>query len=181
MEGKDLPRKPRVLDENDPMTILARVALEEQAEKAMERQNKKRAQEAALAQNEAQEKDAARKLAQFQAVCDHLLGNHRIGVIPDVRRCALHRHTFSDKTVVLRCHKCRAVWKPGDSATFLLRTEGYPPRPIKVPNPTKKGWKAINDFFYSFGNAKELTSICFRMERVEPERIEEDADEPVLA
>ena len=173
-----MPRK-KVTDPNDPMAVLARVALEEQAEKAAERDNKKRAYAESLRQNQIQEADAADRAFRFQKVCDHLLGNHRIGVIPDVKRCALHRDTFSDKSVRMYCGKCRAEWKPGDTNTTLLRSEGYPPRPIRLPNPTGKGWKAINDFFYTFSNSKDLTTIAFRIERTEPEFMPEEDDVPV--
>jgi len=151
------------------------VALEEQAEKAAERENKKRAKAEALKQHWAQETDAANKRARFQAVCDHLLGNHRIGVVPDVKRSALHKDYLSDKSVRIYCGKCRAEWKPGDTAEFFLRRDGQ--GPVKIPNPTKKSWRDINLIFYSFANSKDLTSIAFRVERMESE-IEPDP-EPV--
>jgi hypothetical protein len=176
-----MPRKKAAIDPNEPMAILARVALEEQAEKAAERDNKKRLRAETLRQHVIQEEDAYQKRVRFQRVCDHLLGNHRVGVIPEKRRCALHKDTFSDKSVRIYCGKCRAEWKPGDTASILLRTEGYPPRPIRLPNPTGKGWKGINDFFYSFESAKDLTSIAFRVERVEPEYMPEDDEVPVPA
>ena len=166
-----MPRK-RTSNPDDPMAVLARIALEEQAEKIAERQSKKRSREVALQQHYAQEADAAAKRARFQTVCDHLLGNHRIGVIPDVRRCALHRDTFSDKSVRIYCGKCRFEWKPGDRRDTIVRVDGEGPKTL--PNPTKKSWREINNFFYSFANAKDLTSIAFRVERVEPERFEED-------
>jgi hypothetical protein len=48
---------------------------------------------------------------------------------------------------------------------------------VKIPNPTKKSWRDINLIFYSFANSKDLTSIAFRVERMESE-IEPDP-EPV--
>ena len=176
---ENMARKKQI-DPNDPMAVVARAMLAKEARELEAEENKRRSQQEALRQNEIQEKDADEKRARFQKVCDHLLGNHRVGVIPDVRRCALHKDTFSDKSVRIYCGKCRAEWKPGDTNTTLLRSEGYPPRPIKVPNPTGKGWKAINDFFYSFANAKDLTTIAFRVERVEPEYVPEE-DEAIPA
>ena len=169
-----MPRKPRITDPNDPMAVLARIALEEQAEKAAERENKKRSKAVALAQHREQEADAGRKAARFQAVCDHLLGNHRIGVIPERRRCALHKDYLSDKSVRIYCGKCRFDWHPGDRAEFIVRIHGLGPK--RLPNPTKKGWREINEFFYSFENSKDLTSRAFRIERVEPEQFDDEAE-----
>jgi hypothetical protein len=173
-EGEVLPD----LSDENPMAVLARIALEERAEKFMEKQRKKLSRDGALRQMHKQEKDASSKRERFQAVCDHLLGNHRIGVIPDIRRCALHKDHLSNKEVRIYCGKCRFEWHPGDknSVYHVITGRGR----VEKPNPTRKGWKAINDFLYSFSNSNDLTSRAFRIERVEPEEIEEDELVPEL-
>jgi hypothetical protein len=165
-----MPRKPKTYDQNDPMVILSRVALEEQARKIEEQENKKRSRDQALKQMHASEEDAAARAFRMQSVCDHLLGTHRIGVKPREPRCAMHKDYLSDKSVRLYCGKCRIELHPGDTAEFLFtrRADGTL---VKVPNPTKKGWRDMNEFFYSFENSQDLTSRAYRLERVEPEDI----------
>ena len=174
-----MPRKQKQYDPNDPMAILARISLEKQAEELQERENKKRSRTEALRQHNITEEEAARRRAAFQRVCDHLLGNHRVGVIPRNRHCALHKDTFSDKSVRIYCGKCRFEWRPGDKRAIIFRRDGQ--GPVQLPNPTGKNWKDINDFFYSFENANDLTSRAFRIERVEPEHIVDEEDVPVPA
>ena len=113
------------------------------------------------------------KAERFQSLCDHLLGNHRIGVIPDYKRCGLHKDHLSNKAVRIYCGKCRFEWRPGDGPEFIFREQGERGR-VKLPNPTRKSWKQINDFFYTFANANDLTSRAFRIERIEPEQVEEE-------
>jgi hypothetical protein len=179
-----MPRKARMIDPNDPMVILARVALEEQAEKATERQNKKRSQEQALKQHEATEKARDLSDAQRARFCDHLLGNHGIGVIPDRRFCGLNKHTLSSKEHYVRCQKCRFEWRPDDTDKVWPRWEGGEGSPerkrVGLPNPTNMGWAKINRFLHTFGNANDLTSRAFRIERVEPETFE-DEEAPITA
>ena len=169
-----MPRKIVNEDGETAQEVLARIMLEERAEKAEEKARSKAAKAIALAQHEAQEKSAAEKRARFQKFCDHLLGNHRIGVIPTHRMCALHKDYLSDKSVRMYCGKCRMEWKPGDQAIYIVR-DG-----MKLPNPSGKSWKQINEFFYSFPNSQDLTSRAFRIERVEPEEPIEEP-EPVEA
>ena len=166
-----MPRK--MQDPNDPMVILARAALQEQAERMEERNRKRQSREVALRQLHQTEQDEKRKRERFQGICDHLLGNHRIGVKPEKRRCALHKDYLSDKSVRIYCGKCRFEFKPGDQADSILRpnAEG---KLIKLPNPTHTSWRDINIFFYSFENSNDLTSRAFRIERVEPEDIESE-------
>jgi hypothetical protein len=163
-----MPRKKRI-PANDPMSILAEATLQDQAEKRLEKENKKRAREVALKQMKAAEDDAASRQARLQKICDHLLGNHRIGVKPRFPMSALHKDYLSDKTVRIYCGKCRAEWHPGDTAEFMY-TRGAVI--MKSVNHTGKSWKEINEFFYSFENAADLTSRAFRLERVEPENID---------
>jgi hypothetical protein len=179
-----MPRKARVSDPNDPMVILARVALEEQAEKARERENKKRSQEQALRQHESTEKARELSDAQRARFCDHLLGNHGIGVIPDIRRCALNKHTLSSTEIYMRCQKCRFEWRPDDTDKVWHRWEGGEGSPerkrVGLPNPTNMGWIKINNFLRTFRNANDLTSRAFRIERVEPEIVEQE-EAPITA
>lgn len=176
MEGNDVPRKKREMDPNDPMAIIAQSMLADQADKVAERENKKRQKNEAIRQNQIQEDDKATKAARMQRVCDHLLGNHKIGVVPDVRRSHLHMHRLSDASVYIYCGKCRAKWMPGDTREHFKRVDGQ--GPILVPNPTRMGWNDIRKFFYTFPNAKDLTSIAFRVERLDPEDMDVDP-EPV--
>jgi hypothetical protein len=154
------PRKPKA---EDPMTTLARISLEERAEKSAEAQRKKQGQEVALAQLHQQEANDRARAARIQRVCDHLLGNHRVGVIPQTKRCGLHKDYLSDKSVRIYCGKCRFDWKPGDRSEYIIR------HGERIPNPTRQSWKQINEFFYSFENSRDLTSRAYRIERVEPE------------
>ena len=140
-----MPRK-RVVDPDDPMAVLARIALEERAEKIQEKQSKARANKIALDQHYTQEDNAAKRRARFQAVCDHLAGNHAVGVVPDIRRCALHKHTYSSKLARIYCDKCRFEWRPGDRPDHIIRVDGEGPK--RLPNPTKMGWTEIAIFLY---------------------------------
>lgn len=157
-----MPRKPRSTV-NDSNAILAQALLEEREEKRQEKENAKRAKEVALAQIHQTERENEAKAARMQSVCDHLLGNHRIGVIPNRKACALHKDYFSDKSVRIYCGKCRAEWHPGDKSDLWFKDGAW------AANPTKKSWRQINEYFYSFENSKDLTSRAFRIEQVEPE------------
>jgi hypothetical protein len=168
-----MPRKQRIQDPNDPMAILARVALEEQAEKIQEKNRKKQSRDVALRQMRASEEDKEARDRRMQSICDHLLGNHRIGVVPERKRCALHKDYLSDKSVRIYCGKCRFEWKPGDKADEIVRTQGEGKRAV-LPNQTRKSWREINQYFYSFENSADLTSRAFRIERVEPEDIDSE-------
>lgn len=165
--------KTKEQDPNDPMVVLARIALQEQAEKMEERSNKRRSRELALQQIHKTETDQRRKQEKFQSLCDHLLGNHRIGVNPTIRRCALHKDYLSDKSVRIYCSKCRFEWRPGDKATVILRSLPSGEKG-QFANPTRMAWREINIFFYSFENSNDLTSRAFRLERVEPEDIDSE-------
>lgn len=167
-----MPRKKKMIDSNDPMQILADIALQEQADKALERQRKANSRDQALKQMKASEVDAETKRQRFQSVCDHLLGNHRMGVKPRDPKCALHKDYLSDRSVRVYCGKCRFEWHPGDKADRIVRMQGDGLKAL--PNPTRKSWREINEFFYSFENSTDLTSRAFRIERVEPEDIESE-------
>lgn len=175
-----MPRKPRIVDPNDPMAVLARIALQEQAEKIQEKENKKRSQQQALRQHEETERAKDASDLQRARLCDHLLGNHGVGVIPDVRRCALNKHQLSSKEIYIRCQKCRFEWRPDDTVKLWHRWEGGEGSPerrrVAYPNPTGMGWNAINKFLYSFRNSADLTSRAFRIERIEPETFEEEVE-----
>jgi hypothetical protein len=160
-------------DPDDPMAVLARIALQEQADKIEEKDRKKRSREQALKQMHQTEADEGARKARFQSICDHLLGNHRVGVIPERKRCALHKDYLSDKSVRLYCGKCRIEMHPGDTAEFLF-TRAADGTLIKTPNPTRKSWREMNQYFYSFENSADLTSRAFRIERVEPEDIDSE-------
>jgi hypothetical protein len=177
MEENAMPRKQKVYDPDDPQAILARLALEERAEKLAERDNQKRSRAEALRQHNITEAQAALNRAAFQRICDHLLGNHKVGVTPRYRFCALHKDTFSDRSVRIYCGKCRFEWHPGDKRAKIFRVDGS--GPVELPNPTGQNWSDINKFFYSFENSNDLTSRAFRIERVEPEYVEEEEDQPV--
>jgi hypothetical protein len=167
-----MPRK-KIQDPNDPMAVLARVALEDQAEKIREKQSKQRSRDIALQQMNKTEHDERARQFRFQAICDHLLGNHRMGVIPEKKRCALHKDYLSDKSVRIYCGKCRIEMHPGDTAEWLF-SKGPLGEVVKMPNPTKKSWREMNQYFYSFENSSDLTSRAFRIERVEPEDIDSE-------
>jgi parvulin-like peptidyl-prolyl isomerase len=166
-----MPRK-KMQDENDPMVVLARIALQEQADKIETRNRERQSREVALRQMHEMEADERKKRERFQGLCDHLLGNHRIGVKPDKKRSALHKDYLSDKSVRIYCGKCRFDWQPGDRADFYFRLENG--KRIQRPNPTKTSWREINILFYSFENSNDLTSRAFRLERVEPEDIDSE-------
>jgi hypothetical protein len=168
-----MPRRQKIQDPNDPMAVLARVALEDQAEKIREKQSRAKSREVALQQMHKTEADDWARKFRFQAICDHLLGNHRVGVIPEKKRCALHKDYLSDKSVRIYCGKCRIEMHPGDTAEFLFirNADGVL---VKMPNPTKKSWREMNQYFYSFENSSDLTSRAFRIERVEPEDIDSE-------
>ena len=170
-----MPRKPRMTrhDPNDPMVILSRVALEEQAEKIAEKNRKKMSRDQALLQNRRAEDDKAARDRRMQSICDHLLGSHRIGVVPEKRRCALHKDYLSDKSVRIYCGKCRIEVHPGDTKEILY-VRGAEDKMVQMPNPSKWSWRDFNHFFYSFENSNDLTSRAFRLERVEPEDIESE-------
>ena len=159
-------------DPNDPMVILARIALQEQAEKIEERNRKRQSREVALAQMHRTEMDQRMKAEMFQSRCDHLLGNHRQGVKPRDPKCALHKDYLSDKSVRVYCGKCRAEWHPGDTREHMYVTRNG--KRIVLNNPTKTSWREINVIFYSFENSSDLTSRAFRIERVEPEDIDSE-------
>ena len=167
-----MPRK-RIQDPNDPMAVLARIALQEQADKIEEKNRKNQSREVALRQMHKTEADEAARRFRFQAICDHLLGNHRMGVVPEKKRSALHKDYLSDKSVRLYCGKCRFETHPGDTAEHLFKRDVLG-NVTKSPNPTKKSWREMNQYFYSFENANDLTSRAFRIERVEPEDIDSE-------
>jgi hypothetical protein len=170
MNGGKMPRNN---DPNDPMVVLARIALQEQAEKIEEKNRKRQSREQALRQIHKTEEDERARKQRFQSMCDHLLGNHRIGVVPERKRCALHKDYLSDKSVRIYCGKCRMEWHPGDSKEFVY-VRGAENRLIKSANPSKTSWREINVIFYSFENSNDLTSRAFRIERVEPEDIDSE-------
>ena len=167
-----MPRK-KMQDPDDPMVVLARIALQEQAEKIEDRNRKRQSREVALKQMHQTELDARQKKERFQSMCDHLLGNHRVGVIPEKKRCALHKDYLSDKSVRIYCGKCRIEIHPGDTKEFLY-TRGADGKLVKSPNPSKTSWRDFNVLFYSFENSQDLTSRAFRIERIEPEDIDSE-------
>lgn len=169
-----MPRKPRRTRRN-AMEVLAEISLQERNDKIEENQRRARSREVALEQHRKTEKEKEIKLAKLQRICDHLLGNHRMGVVPERKRCGLHKDYLSDGSVRIYCGKCRFEWRPGDKAEFILRVDGQG-RMRKLPNPTAKSWRDINKFFYTFENATDLTSRAFRIVRVEPEDDEADID-----
>jgi hypothetical protein len=167
-----MPRKRTMHDPDDPMVILARISLEKQAEELQEKRRKDASREQALAQMHKTELDERTRKARFQSMCDHLLGNHRVGVKPRDPKCALHKDYLSDKSVRIYCGKCRIEVHPGDTKEFLFtRRDG---KVIKLPNPSKTSWREFNVLFYSFENSADLTSRAFRIERVEPEDIDSE-------
>src|SRR5271154_4577306 len=166
-----MPRKRN--DPNDPMVVLARIALQEQAEKIDERNRKRQSREIALKQMHQTELDAKQKREWFQGMCDHLLGNHRVGVVPEKRRCALHKDYLSDRSVRIYCGKCRIEVHPGDTKEFIYTREASGVL-VKSANPSKTSWREFNVLFYSFENSQDLTSRAFRIERVEPEDIDSE-------
>lgn len=168
-----MPREPK---KKSPVEVLAEATLADQARKIEEQQAKEKARQVALDQLHKEEQQNAAKVARFQSVCDHLLGNHRLGVVPDFKRCALHKNHFSDKSVRIYCGKCRFEWKPNTTREHYYVMVGD--KLEAKPNPTKKGWRDINEFFYTFQNANELTTRAFRIERIEPELIEQEEEVP---
>jgi hypothetical protein len=171
MTGGKMSRN-KMQDPNDPMAILARIALEDQAEKADDRNRKKRSRDVALSQMHRSELENRSKSERFQGICDHLLGNHRVGVKPRDPKSALHKHYQSDKSLRIYCSKCRFDWYPGDKADKIVRLRGD--GLVTLPNPSHKSWKEINEFFYSFENSADLTTRAFRLERVELEDIDSE-------
>ena len=109
------------------------------------------------------------------ALADSVLqsGGKVIGVIPERRRCALHKDYLSDKSVRIYCGKCRIEVHPGDTKEILY-VRGAEDKMVQMPNPSKWSWRDFNHFFYSFENSNDLTSRAFRLERVEPEDIESE-------
>jgi hypothetical protein len=181
MEENYMPLK-QTVDSSNAMEILARIALEDQAEKILDKKAKQSARDAALLAFHKTEEDKAKSDFAKAAACDHLLGNHRRGVRPRHLMCALHKGHLSNKTVRIYCGKCRFEWHPGDKVDIYYAWEGPEGTPerkrVAKPNPTKKGWREINEFFYSFENAEDLTSRAFRIERVEPEDLDAEPDSP---
>jgi hypothetical protein len=170
-------KRPRKERSND---VLARLALEDRAEKINEKRRKEESRQRSLEQIHLTERTERNKWARFQRRCDHLLGTHRIGVIPSQRHCALHKNYYSNKTVRIYCGKCRFEWLPGDKSDVIIRFHGELGM-VKLPNPSGKSWRQINELFYSFENANDLTTRAFRIERVEPEDVDLIAEEESLA
>jgi hypothetical protein len=154
------------------MEVLARIALQEQADKIAEKQAKASARQRALDEIKKADANETDRRRRAQSRCDHLLGSHKVGVKPREPKCGLHKDYLSDKSVRVYCCKCRFEWRPGDRRDFILRRTGR--GLVKQPNPTKKSWVDINRFFYEFENSADLTSKAFRLERVEPETIESE-------
>jgi hypothetical protein len=163
-----------------PNDILARLALEDRAEKINEKRRKEESRQRSLDQFHLTERTERNRWARFQARCDHLLGTHRIGVNPTQRHCALHKNYYSNKTVRIYCGKCRFEWLPGDKKDRIIRFHGERGM-VELRNPSGKSWREINEFFYSFENANDLTTRAFRIERVEPEDVDMIAQEETLA
>ena len=162
-----MPRK-KIQDPNDPQAIIARLMMEDQAEKLDEKNRKKRSRDMALEQMQSSEKEKQARDARLQAICDHLLGNHKIGVKPRYPRSALHYDQLSNAAVRIYCQKCRFEWCPGDQDEFIFRRhpEGHW---VKSVNPTRTSWLKMREFFFTFDNANDLISRAFRMEKMEPE------------
>jgi hypothetical protein len=165
-----MPRKKAADDSN---AVLARLLLEDRAKKAEAEQTRETQRQRALDDLHRTEVNAENTRRSIQKRCDHLLGNHRMGVKPRDPKCALHKDYLSDKSVRIYCGKCRIEVHPGDTKEFLFSRDGQN-RIVKTPNPCNWGWKEFNEFFYSFENATDLTSRAFRLERVEPETIEDE-------
>lgn len=169
-----MPR--RTIAADDPLAILAASTLRKQQKELEEAESKERARQQAMEQMHKTERDNAAKQARFQAVCDHLLGTHRIGVKPRNPMCALRRDELSNKRIRMYCPKCRFEWLPGDTKEFIIRGIGpvQEGRMQKLPNPTKLGWRDVLKLHFSFEDAMERTSRAFRIEQIEPETIDSE-------
>lgn len=168
-----MPRKPKAVDPNDSNAVLASLLLEDRAKKIEAEKNTEIQRQRRLADLHRTEQEGDARVRSIQKRCDHLLGNHRMGVKPRDPKCALHKDYLSDKSVRLYCGKCRIEVHPGDTKEFLYSRDGQN-QLVKTPNPCGWSWVDFNNFFYSFENATDLTSRAFRLERVEPETIESE-------
>ena len=169
-----MPRRKIAAD--DPLQILAASTLRKQQKELEEAEAKERSRQQAIEQMHRTERDNALRRARFQAVCDHLAGSHRIGVVPRHKICALHRDELSNKRIRVYCTKCRFEWRPGDTADFIIRGIGpvEEGKTQKLPNPTRLGWRDVLKLHFSFEDAMERTSRAFRIEQVEPETIDSE-------
>lgn len=172
------PAKRKKVTGNKALEVLAEVALQEQADRLTERQDNERRRQVALRQMIQQQQLERSKTERFQKVCDHLLGNHRRGVIPDKKRTALRRDELSDGASRIYCEKCRMEWRPGDTRKDIRRMEnrdGFESKLAIYPNPTGVSYKDIRQVFYTFENARERTTRAFRIIQVEPDDSETEA------
>jgi hypothetical protein len=167
---------PRRTSEASALTAIAETLLGERQQKLDDAASKERSRQYALKTLHATEASEREKRAAFQRVCDHLLGNHRIGVKPRDPMSALHKHYECDDTVRIHCSKCRWDWYPGDGKKLVERPTGDVSfgQTEVVENPTGKSWRDINKIFYEFANANELTSRAFQMKRSDPMTIEKE-------
>ena len=115
--------------------ILARLALEEKADKMAKQQADKAAYAQKLATRQQSDAKLAAKEQRKYANCDHLQGNHKRGEIPARKISALYSHLFNNGVERYRCSKCGFRWFRQDTPDYIVRNGK------QEPNPTGMGWK----------------------------------------
>jgi hypothetical protein len=73
-----------------------------------------------------------------QKNCKHLKGG-KGRTRGQQRDPAVYPHTFTDGSVVIKCHLCSARWLPGDTDEYLTRNGS------KIPNWTGIGWRRAQE------------------------------------
>lgn len=107
------------------------ILMEEKAELARERQEKKRQLEVRTTSHKSLAKYNEKEQIDKESICTHLKG----GKIKSPRTdYAVGHHTYPDNSSFIRCLICGAKWKKLDTKEFLVR------RGKKVPNHTGLGW-----------------------------------------
>jgi hypothetical protein len=114
--------------------ILARLALEDKAEKSAKTQADKANYAQKLAERQKADAEKTANINRKYKNCDHLQGNHKRGEAPMRRVSALYEHLFNNGVNRLRCLKCGFRWFAQDTQEYLIRNGN------KEVNPTKMSY-----------------------------------------
>jgi hypothetical protein len=114
--------------------ILARLALEEKAEKTAKSQAEKANYAQKLAERQRADAEKTANVNRKYKNCDHLQGNHKRGELPMRRVSALYEHMFHNGVNRFRCSKCGFKWFQRDTPEYIIRNGK------QEPNPTHMGY-----------------------------------------
>lgn len=143
---------------------MLQILLEEKADQAKERNEKKRQHEARQASHKSLSVYNEKEAQDSQRLCTHLKGGKLKGARMDY---AVGHHTFPDGATYIRCLICRMKWKKNDTRDHLIR------RGQKITNHTGLSWLDAVNMLKSSTNTPTSSETVTTVKIVDTDAVQE--------